>query len=887
MGLGDRLFRTLLTLLPQELRDPYRRDMEATFHAEQAEIRRNAGATGSARLRLGRLWVGVVADLLRTAPAEHLDILRRDLRVALRLMRARPLHTLTALLTLVIGVAANVAMFSVVDRVLLAPMPWRDPGAVVLVEETREGASGGTTGYLSFADVRDRARSFETLAGAVTSVATITGDGRDAERVSAMRVSHTFFDVLGVSPARGRTFSPAEDKPGGARQVVIISDAFRQRRYGASADVIGRPLLIGDLPFTIVGVMPSAFADLVSARMYAGAELWTPLGYDPTALFSCRTCRHVRVFGRLAPGVSREQAEAEVSRIYRDLERAHPADYRGAAARLSRLSDVFLGPVRPVLTVLWAGVGLLFIVACSNVANLLLLRGSERTQEMAVRTALGVTRGRLLRQLVTESALLSALAGLLALAPAWAAIRAVALYGPPEMPRIADVALDARAVAACLILSVVAGLLSGIVPIVRLSRSSAGSQAGAGRTTATAATWRLRATLVAASVAMAAVLLVGSGLLVRSLLGLLAVAPGFDPAGVVTMAVSLGGERYRSSDRAQTVARALGFYDEVLTRAAALPGVDGAGAVSTLPMDAKRDRMGFHVEGRFLANPAAAPNAHRFTVTPRFLQTMRIRLLRGRYLDERDGQTGEPVVVIGRQTAAELFAGEDPLGRRVALGPATAQLRTIVGVVEDVRHEGLHEPPGYQVYFPQAQWAWPEFPMTLVVRGRGDAGALTAALRQIVREVDPGQPVTSIRLYDDVVAETTGTRRFAAWLLGGFALAALVLAVVGLHGALGVAVGLRQREIGVRLALGARAGTIRAMVLRQGLLPAIAGLGAGLALAVVSVRALGTLLYGVPPSDPTTFIVATLTLGSCAVLACLVPAWRASRIDPVQALRSE
>lgn len=886
MPWSDRVFRALLRLLPEEFRDAYRRDMEATFRAQRRD---DAPAAGGRPWRRARLWLATVADVVASAPSEHADILRRDLRVAWRLMAARPLHTLTALLTLAIGIGANVAMFGVVDQVLLAPLPYRNPQAVVAVEETRDGAGAGPTGYLSFLDVHARARAFDALAAATVTTATVTGDGRDAERVSAMRVSRAFFDVLGAAPARGRTFSEGEDAPGAARQVVIISDGFRQRRFGASDDVVGRPLLIGGLPFTIIGVMPASFGDLVSARLYDGAELWTPLGYDPAAAFACRTCRHLRVFGRLAPGMSAARAEAEVSAIYRSLEQAYPADYRAAGVRVTPLTDFFLGPVRPVLFTLWAGVALLFVVACLHVANLLMLRAHERAPEMAVRMALGVTRARLVRQLLTEAALLAALAGGLALGPAWLAMRAAALQGPTDMPRLSTVAFDARVVIAAVVLTAIAGIVSGLVPILRSApRPAHDLLQGGRRSTPSAAAWRARAALVAFNVALTVVLLVGSGLLVRSLQTLLLVAPGFDPRQAVTLQIALSGERYRhADDRTQLLARVVAFYDEVLARTRALPGVERAAAVHLLPMGGDRDSIGFHIDGRPMANPAAAPSAHRFAVTPDFAQTMRIPLLRGRLLDARDGPQSEPAVLIGQRTAEELFPGEDPLGRRVSLGPPTARPRTIVGVVGDLRHEGLHAPVGYQVYVPQAQWGWPETEMTLVVRGPGDLGAIAGAIRQIVRAIDPSQPITAVERYEAVVARTMGARRFAAWLLGGFAAAALAMALVGLYGALAVAVGHRQREIGVRLALGARAGAIRAMVLRQGLGPAAVGLAAGLGAALAGAQGLGTLLYGVPPLDLAAFAGAAVTLAAGAVLACLIPAWRAARIDPVEAMRAE
>jgi putative ABC transport system permease protein len=383
------------------------------------------------------------------------------------------------------------------------------------------------------------------------------------------------------------------------------------------------------------------------------------------------------------------------------------------------------------------------------------------------------------------------------------------------------------------------------------------------------------------------VLLVGSGLLVKSLTRLLAVEPGFDPTHSLTATINLSGSEYRQEDEARNIAAAVGFFDSVLDRVRGLPGVEAAGAVTTLPLGGGVDGYGLHVVGRFLANPEQAPSADRFVVTPGFFEAMRVRSLRGRLLDSRDGQGAPPVAVVNRRLAREIFAGEDAIGHQICLGPQTAPRRTIVGVVEDVRHHGLDQKPGYQVYVPQAQWQWAETAMTLVIRTSSDPLALAAPLRHIVRDVDPAQPLTEVRSYQDVVAETTGTRRFAATLLVLFAGSALALALVGLYGALGVVVSQRRREIGVRIALGAGGASIRRMVVAQGMKPALAGLGLGFGLSLFGVRTLRSLLYGVHVLDPSTFLSVALTLALCATLACLVPAWRASRTDAAATLRAE
>lgn len=871
------LFRTLLKLLPAEFRADYGREMEATFRAESAE------ASGARRWRL---WAATIIDLLRAAPAEHLDILLRDLRFAWRGMRRAPLHTVAALLTLALGIGAVVAMFAVIKAVLLSPLPYRDADALVIVQEQREGGEPGTLGYLTFVDLRDRARSLSVMAAATQSFATLSGDDQDPERVGAMRVSSSYFEMIGVLPALGRAFTEAEDRPGEARRVAILSDALWRRRFGADPAIIGRPIVVGTTTNVVVGVMPPGFSDLVAGRLYEGAEMWFPLGYDPSAAFACRTCRHLRVFGRLAPGQTADMAARQLSGAITELAREYPTQYHSPSIAVRHLSDLFLGPVRPVLLVLWAGVSLLLLVACGNVANLQLLRTTERTQEVAVRAALGVTRVRLGRQLMTEALFLALLGGGAGLAAAAACVRLVRVLGPAQLPRIEEAAIDPATALAALTCTVLCGIVFGLVPLRHLRRQDAASiLAGAGRRTDSASAWRLRALLVGGNVALAAVLLVGSGLLVRSTIGLLAVAPGFRSDHVLTMRVVLGGDRYAGGSPADQIRAISSFYAGALERVRALPGVEAASAVSMLPLGGGRDQYGFHIAGRPYANPEEAPEATRFVAQDDLFEVLRVPLLKGRVLDRRDAHGAALVAVINRAAAEDLFAGEDPIGHQVMLGPPSAPARTIVGVVGDVRHDGLDAPPGYQVYVPQAQWAWGEPMMSLVVRTRGNPLQTAGAVRAVLREIDPAQPVTQVRAYDSVVADSTATRRFAAALLGGFAASALTLAVVGLYGALGVVVRQRQREIGIRLALGAAAGGIRRMVVTQGMRPAAAGLLLGLALALAFAGALRALLYGIPARDPLTFLAATAVLAAASLLACLLPAMRAARVDPATALR--
>jgi predicted permease len=668
--------------------------------------------------------------------------------------------------------------------------------------------------------------------------------------------------------------------------VAVLADGLWRRRFDADPSVVGRTIEVGGLPFQIVGVTPPGFDDLVASRMYGGAEILFPLGYYADASFACRTCRHLRLFGRLAPGATPEAAAAELGGIMAALEADHPQEYSGAGARVRPLADVFLGPVRPVLYVLWAGCAALLAVSCANVASLTLLRATERSREMAVRAALGVTRGRLARQLVTESLLLSLSAGALGLAVAGAGVRLLVAAAPPQLPRLADVGVDARACAVALAVAVGCGIAFGLVPLRRLSAGGTDLR-GAGRRTHGAPVWRVRAALVGTNVALATVLLVGCGLLVRSLAGLLAVAPGFEPAGVATLQLWLSGPTYREGTEDERIAAVARFYDELFARARALPGVTAAATVTTLPLGGDIDGYGLHLPARPRPDPAAAPSADRFAVTPEYFAVMRIPLVSGRFLGTDDRQDSDPVVVVNETLARSLFATGDAIGQQLALGPPTARPRTIVGVVGDVRHQGLDQPVGYQVYVPSVQWAWAESARTVVVRGTGDPDVTARGVRSLVASMDPTQPVTNVRSLPAVVADATATRRFAAGLLSAFAATAVLLAVIGLYGALGSLVAQRRQELAVRLALGAGPGAIRRLVARQGLGPVLGGVAIGCALAASSVGALGSLLYGIHAQDPATFATASGLLLGAAALATVGPAWRAARIDPASALRAE
>ena len=874
MSWHDRVFTSLIRLLPAEFRGEYEREMAATFRAE----RRSADGAAS----LTRVWLATIADVFRTAPAEHFDILRRDLAYAVRMLARRPVLTLTAVFTLALGVGANTAIFSVVNGVIFAPFDYRHTDDLVLIEEQPAGRNPGMTGYLTFADLRDQNVTLESTAALAGWSATLTGDGRDAELVVGARVTWQYFRTVGLTPAIGRDFEHAEDRPAG-NAVVIISDSLWRRRYGADPNIVGRQITANQQTVTLAGVLPPDTSDLIAARHNPGIEIWTLLGYAEQVLPSCRTCRHISVAGRVKSGVTPAEAEADLTRIFQSLAARFPTDYDRPRPVVTPLRDSVLGPVKTPLYLLWGAVALLLLIACANIANLLLIRASEREAEIAVRRALGVSPARMLRQLVTEAVVLAAIGGAAGAAVAFWATAMLTTNGPAEIPRLSEVSVNARVLGYAIALSLATGVLFGLAPARMLVARPDVAAIGSRRTTSGPGAWRYRASLIAGNVALCVLLLLGSGLLVRSFTRLLAVDTGFTPQQLLTFHVNLIGDRYRQS------AGITQFYDELTGRLVAMPGVTNVSGSSMLPLTASMAQMTLRIEGRPLENPAAAPVADTYAVRPNYFSTMGIPVLRGRGFESADGERAAPVVIISKATAEELWPGEDPIGRRIAVpGGPKSPLRTIVGIVGDVRHFGLHMPVTKQVYLPHAQPPWP-MAATMVVRTAGgiDPLSLVSTVREHVRSIDPLQPVTKIQTFDDIVAQSMATRRFILVLLASFAGTAVLLAIGGLYGALSYIVSQRHRDIGVRVALGASARAIRGLVMRQGMTPAIAGLGVGLLASLAIGRLIDSLLFGVSSRDLMTYaIVITLILAG-ALAACLFPARRAASVDAAVTLRAD
>jgi putative ABC transport system permease protein len=870
----DRIFRALMRLLPAEFRGDYGREMENTFRAERR------AATNAASV--ARLWMTTIADVVRTAPSEHLDILRRDLAYTLRMLGRRKALTITATLTLALGIGANTAIFSVVNGVLLSPLPYPEPERLVQIQEREVDAEPGTTGYYSFDQLRLRQGSFDWIAAMGGWSATLTADGGNAERVNGARVSWEFFRALGIRPALGRDFERAEDQPA-RRRVLLLSDQLWRRRFNADPSVVGRPTRVNGVDYTIVGVMPASLREIVTTSLYPKSEVWTLLGYAVELPQACRSCRHIQVVGRLRAGVSPQQAEADLSAIYQSLSTEFPSEYGQSKAVVTPVRDRFLGPVKPALLVLWGAVGVLLVMTCANIANLLLMRASERDEEMAIRRAMGVTPSRLLRQLITEAVVLAMLGGAAGVLLAWWGTTLLTTHGPEAIPRLRDVSVNGWVLLYAVVISLVTGVVFGLAP-ARMLIGRGGSPAGLkARHYAGPEAWRYRATLLTANVALSVLLLIGSGLLVRSFMRLLTVDPGFNAQPLLTMRVALSGTGYAERPAIDR------FYQQLSERLTALPGVSVVSGATQIPLTGSIDRSGIRVEGRSEA-PQDVLDGDRYAVLPGFFDAMQIRLLRGRLLEPTDGAGAPPVVVISNTMAERLWPGEDAIGRRITVagGPDNPR-RTIVGIVSDTRHYGLHAPPTLQVYMPHAQTQYPESMLTMVLRAKDGQDPLTLApeAREAVRAIDPLQPVSELQTYSSILDVSMATRRFTLVLFALFASTALVLAIVGLYGALSFVVSQRHKEIGLRLALGAGARDIRRLVLDQGMRPAVAGLVIGLSLSALGTRFIEAMLYGVASTDLATFVGVPAVVGMAAIMACLVPAARAARIDPATTLRSQ
>jgi putative ABC transport system permease protein len=853
-------------------------DEVAHFLQEAAAEHRARGLSDQEALRAARLELGsptgVREQVRRFGWENAVEAFFSDLRYAARRLRAEPGFTAIAVFTLAVGIGGATAIFSAVDHVLIRPLPYPHAERILAVWDTRENGARLDIAFGSARELAARARSLEHLAVMKTWQPTLLG-AAEPERLEGQRVGADYFEALGVVPAIGHEFEPADDAAGAA-PVVVISDGLWRRRFGADQAIVGGTITLDGLPHRILGVMPRDFENAAAP----GAEVWTPLGYDMSQPRAWG--HHLRLLARVRPGADLDEVRRELDTIARQPVTDFPrvpwaALDHGLTVR--RLQDEVTSGVRSALLALLGAVGLVLGVACVNVAGLLLARGARRRGELAVRSALGAGHERLVRQLLTESLLLAVLGGAAGVAVAVAAVRAFVALSP-GLPRAHAIAVDGPALLFAFVVSAAVALAVGLLPAFAATR---GDLRGAvGRGPAPAPHGAGRDALVVAQVTLALVLLVGSGLLFRSVRRLLAVDAGFEAAGLVTMQIQTSGPRLED-DGAR-----LRFFAAALDEVERAPGVALAALTSQVPLSGDDDRYGLHLVPAPEADPGElGGGTYRYAVTPGYLRAMGIPLLRGRWLGPSDDAGAPRVAVVSATLARRRFPGLDPIGHRVRVGPADSPPYTIVGVVGDVKQVSLALDQGEAVYLPVSQWHFLDVVLSVVVRGRGEPGRLAAAVRSAVWSVDPDQAVVRVAAMEDLVAASAEDRRFALRLLAVFALAALVLVGVGIYGTLSGRVAERTREIGVRAALGASRRAIVALVLRRGLALTAAGIALGMLTSVAATRAITSLLYGVSRLDAVTYLGVAVLLGVVALVAAGVPAWRAARVDPALPLRAE
>jgi putative ABC transport system permease protein len=859
-------------------------DEELQFHREMLEAQHRArGLSDVEAARAARLELGGATQIAeawrdqRSLPA--IEMLTQDLRYAARMLGRTPGFALAALVTLALGIGANAAIFTIVDGALLRPLPYASPDRLVTVGDQAPDGSSSNVGYTTVVDWRARSRSFEAIAIMRSWQPTLVTAG-EAERVPAARVSANYFDMLGVRPALGRTFTSDEDRPEQWR-VVILSDALWRRRFGADPSIVGRTVTMNDRQYRIVGVMPRAYEPIVSARYYLPAEMWAPLGYDSSLSYACRSCQHLRAFGRLRAGVTPAQAAAEITTIREQMRAEHPTDYEAGRVAVVRLADAIAGSVRPALYVLSAAVAFVLLIACANVANLLLARSLSRQREIALRAALGAGRARIVRQLMTESVLLSVMGAAGGVLLAIAAVKGLASFAPVSLPRLDRISVDGRVLLFTTAMALITGVLCGLVPAFRGSSVDLQGTLSIDSRTSVGGSSRARATLVVIDLALALVLLAGAGLMLRTIASLVRVDPGFDADRVLTLQLSLAGTAYAEDASVVT------FQDRLLERVRAIPGVESAALAGQVPFGDNYDTWGFHIKGGMKPNPADDPSVQRYAVTPDYLGVMNIPLLAGRGMTAADSATSQPVMLVSAATAKSLWPAGNAIGAQVRIGDfADGPWRTVVGIVGDIHHADLTAPPQLGMYTPQSQNTDSSLVLT-VKTASADPSTLVPAIRGVMRELDPAVPMYDVATMNERLAKAAAPRLFVMRLLAGFAGAALLLAAIGLYGVVSYTVAQRTREVGLRVALGARPADIRRLVLSGGFALVGAGLVIGLVAALASTQFLGALVFGVSRTDPATFAAAVALLTCVAFIAHWVPLRRALAVDPTIALRHE
>jgi predicted permease len=872
-------------------------DDELRFHLDmETSARQRSGLDpATARTQAARLFGGVEStkdDLRDARGGNGIENTIKDVRYAARSLRRNPGFTAVAVITLALGIGANTALFSVVNGVLLRPLPYPDAERLVSIRNTwgenRDPLDAvASISPAEYFDYRDRMTAFESFGVYTPLTRSLTGDG-EPERLSAAAMSASVFQTLGVVPTLGRVFSSAEDAPG--VNVAVLGDGLWQRRFAGSRDIVGRSVLINGRATTVVGVMPDGFRLPEQLSDTDPAELFIPLGLSRDSV-TIRGSHYLSGIARLRRGVTPAQGSADVAAVARRFPIEFPNDYPAKmnfAAGVLPLLDSVVGHVRPTLMVLLGAVGFVLLIACANVASLLLSRTESRRREMAVRTALGAGRRRLLRQLLVESMVLSLTGGAIGVLLAGVGTRLLVALRPPNIPRLDDIGVDVRVLLFALMASSVVGVLFGLLPAVQATRLDVQSMLRTGgRGSSGGGRQGVRRMLVVAEVAIALVLLVGAGLMTRSFVQLMSVDPGYRVDHVLTVPIDLPRARYPDADRVIT------FYRELSHSVAALPGVTATGGVAGVPLVAQRGDLGINIEGRPVAPGEQRRRADWQVVTPGYFKAIGMRLIRGRAIEETDLETTPGVVVINETLARKYWPNDEPIGKRFKLGGGAGPgMVTIVGVVADVRQSSLAATPEPEMYLAHTQfrfWGGGGIlsSLNLVLRTSGEPAALARVVRGEIAALDAQLPVGEFRTMEQVRGESVSQPRFLMFLFSTFSMVALAIAVIGIYGVIAYGVAQRRKEIGIRVALGARPSSVAGMVVRQGMGLAGVGIAVGLVLAFALTRFLAGFLFAVTPTDPITMAVVVTALGVAALLASFIPARRATRTDPVEVLRAD
>jgi len=868
--------------VPLRLRSLFRRGQveaelneELRYHLErQIEVNTAAGmSVEEARYAALRAMHGLdqrkeeCRDMRRVRLIEDLW---RDFRFSLRSLLKRPGFTAIALLALALGIGANTAIFSLVNAVILQPLPYRDPDRLISVYGTRNRSTQGSVGPTDFLDYRSQNKTFEQFAasGSMMLPMNLTGSG-EPERLNASIITGNYFDTFGVRPALGRGFSLENEKTG-QDHVTVLSHAFWQTRFGGDPNIVNKTINLDGKAYEVLGVMP---AEVVLPQP---AQLWVPINFDADPEMKMRNARFLRGIGRLKEGVTLDQAQTDTDLIAAQLEQQYPDSNTGWSLRLIPLREILVGGSRTMLFILFGAVGFVLLIACANVANLLLVRAAARQKEIAMRTALGASRLRIIRQMITESLLLAIFGGALGALLAVAGVKLLVSLGEDNIPRTANVKIDATVLAFTLLISLATGLLFGLAPAIRTMKENLvdalkdGIRGGSEATVKN----RTRSLLVVFESAIAVMLLIAAGLLIRSLVALQNVDPGFDPNNVLTLRVDLPRQKYNTPEKASN------FFEQLETRVAGLPGVEAVGLITDLPLSGEARDMPYRVEGRPATSDIAFVDFRR--VNKNYFSAMRIPLRRGRNFTEQEVRQSDKAIVVSQAFVDSVFPNEEALGKRLIIWSGIRnEPYEIIGIVGDTRYQSLQGEPSATMYVPTRELLF----VNLVIRTQGDPLSLVGGVRKEVNALDPDQPIAAIRPMTEWVAMSAAGARYRTTLLGLFALLAMILAATGIYGVMSYSVAQRTQEIGVRMALGARPLDVLKLVVRQGMMLALIGVVVGLAGALALTRVMSSLLFGVTERDPITFVAVAALLIVVAFISCFVPAHRATKVDPLVALR--